>query len=82
MKGHLYKKEQPEGQYVVYDIDGFTKGKLPLHPEYQTILPLDLEGISLEDELSGDNVIDDFEDELDEEGEYIGKPVLIIKLDC
>ena len=43
MKGHLYKKEQPKGWYVVYDIDGFTKGELPLHPEYQTILPLDLD---------------------------------------
>ena len=34
MKGHLYKKQQPEGWYVTYDIDGFTKGELPIHPEY------------------------------------------------
>ena len=33
MKGKLYKKEQPEGWYVVYDIDGFTKAELPLHPD-------------------------------------------------
>ena len=33
MKGHLYKKKQPEGWYVVYDIDGFTKAELPLHPD-------------------------------------------------
>jgi hypothetical protein len=50
--------------------------------DYVVTLDLDHQGISLEDELSGDNVIDDFEDEFDEEGEYTGKPVLIIKLDC
>ena len=33
MKGHLYKKKQPEGWYVAYDIDGFTKAELLLHPD-------------------------------------------------
>ena len=33
MKGQLYKKKQPEGWYVAYDIDGFTKAELPLHPD-------------------------------------------------
>ena len=33
MKGQLYKKKQPEGWYVTYDIDGFTKAELPLHPD-------------------------------------------------
>lgn len=36
MKGHLYKKLQPEGWYVAYTSDevGFQKTELPLHPEY------------------------------------------------
>ena len=33
MKGHLYKKKQPEGWYVTYDVDGFTKSELLLHPD-------------------------------------------------
>jgi len=52
------------------------------YTDYVVTLDLDHQSISLEDELSGDNVMDDFEDEFDEEGEYTGKPVLIIKLDC
>jgi hypothetical protein len=36
MKGHLYKKIQPEGWYVTYTADdfGFHKRELPIHPEY------------------------------------------------
>lgn len=30
MKGHLYKKLQPEGWYVAYTIDKFTRAELPL----------------------------------------------------
>jgi hypothetical protein len=37
--------------------------------------------VVLEDELSGDNVIDDYESQFDDEGDYIGKPVLVIKLE-
>ena len=33
MKGHLYKKVQPEGWYVVYSLDSFTKSELRLHPD-------------------------------------------------
>lgn len=44
-------------------------------------LSLDTKSIELEDELFGDNVIDDYESQFDDEGDYKGKPVLIIKLE-
>ena len=33
MKGKLFKKIQPEGWYVVYNLDPFTKSELRLHPD-------------------------------------------------
>ena len=50
--------------------------------DYCLTLELDHQKIKLEDEPLGDNVFDDYEDDFDDEGEYTGKPVLIIKLDC
>ena len=50
--------------------------------DYCLMLELDHQKINLEDEPLGDNVFDDYEDDFDDEGEYTGKPVLIIKLDC
>ena len=49
--------------------------------DYTVTLSLDTKDIDLEDELFGDNVIDDYESQFDDEGEYKGKPVLIIKLE-
>ena len=49
--------------------------------DYTVTLSLDTESIELEDELFGDNVIDDYESQFDDEGDYKGKPVLIIKLE-
>jgi len=51
------------------------------HTDYTLTLELDSILFELEDELQGDNVGEDFEDLFDDEGEYIGKPVLVIKLD-
>ena len=50
---------------------------------YMLTLSLDVNDITLEDELSGDNVIDDYEDQFDfaGEGDYIGKPILVITLE-
>jgi hypothetical protein len=50
-------------------------------PDYTLTLSLSSEDMVLQDELYGDNVIDDYESEFDDEGEYKGKPVLIINLD-
>jgi hypothetical protein len=50
--------------------------------DYCLTLELDHQTINLEDELSGDNVCDDYEDDFNEEFDYTGKPVLIITLDC
>jgi hypothetical protein len=44
-------------------------------------LTLELESLKLENELYGDNICDDYEDLFDDEGEYIGEPVLVIKLE-
>jgi len=44
-------------------------------------LTLELEDMELEDELYGDNVIDDYENQFDDEGEYKGEPILVIKLE-
>ena len=49
--------------------------------DYCLTLSLGSEDITLQDELHGDNVIDDYESQFDDEGEYKGKPVLIINLD-
>jgi hypothetical protein len=49
--------------------------------DYTVTLSLDTKSIELEDELFGDNVIDDYESQFDDEGDYKGKPVLIIKLE-
>ena len=49
--------------------------------DYTLTLSLDSESMELQDELFGDNVCDSYEDKFDEEGEYIGKPVLIINLE-
>ena len=37
--------------------------------------------MTLEDEIFGDNGIDDYEDDFDDEGDYKGKPILVIKLE-
>jgi len=50
--------------------------------DYMLTLSLDVNDITLEDELSGDNVCDDYEHQFNEEFDYIGKPVLVINLDC
>jgi hypothetical protein len=52
--------------------------------DYMLTLSLDVNDITLEDELSGDNVCDDYEHQFSGENEwnYIGKPVLVINLDC
>lgn len=50
--------------------------------DYCLTLELDHQKINLEDELFGDNVIDDFESEFDDEGDYKGKPIVVIKLEC
>jgi hypothetical protein len=50
--------------------------------DYCLTLELDHQKIKLESELFGDNVIDDFEDDFDEEGEYVGDSVLVFKLEC
>jgi hypothetical protein len=52
------------------------------HTDYILTLSLSSGDVSLEDELSGDNVIDDFESEFDDEGDYKGKPIVVIKLEC
>jgi len=52
------------------------------HTDYILTLTLGSGDVVLEDELFGDNVIDDFESEFDDDGEYKGKPVLMIKLEC
>ena len=52
------------------------------HTDYVLTLPFDLDDVSLEDELYGDNVSDDFENDFNDEGDYLGKPVLMIKLEC
>jgi len=49
--------------------------------DYCLTLSLDVNDIELDDVLSGDNVIDDYESQFDDEGDYIGKPVLVIKLE-
>ena len=49
--------------------------------DYTLTLELDHQTITLEDELFGDNVVDDYEDMFDDEGEYVGGSVLVIKLD-
>jgi hypothetical protein len=49
---------------------------------YCLTLSLDVNDIELDDVLSGDNVIDDYGNQFDDEADYLGKPVLVIKLDC
>jgi hypothetical protein len=51
------------------------------HTDYTVTLSLDTKDIELEDELFGDNVIDDYESQFNDEADYMGKPVLIIKLE-
>jgi len=50
--------------------------------DFTLTLSLDFNDVSLEDELFGDNVFDDYESEFDDDGNYQGKPVLMIKLEC
>ena len=52
------------------------------HTDYVLTLSLESEEVILENELYGDNVYEDFEDKFDEEADYKGKPVLMIKLGC
>jgi hypothetical protein len=52
------------------------------HTDYVLTLSLESEEVILENELYGDNVYEDFEDKFDEEADYKGKPVLMIKLEC
>ena len=49
--------------------------------DFNVTLKLEAEDIYMEDEISGDNVIDDFEDFFDEECEYIGEPILVFHLE-
>lgn len=49
--------------------------------DYCLTLELDHQTITLEDEIFGDNVIDDYEDDFNDEGDYKGKPILVIKLE-
>jgi hypothetical protein len=49
--------------------------------DYCLTLSLDSNDIVLEDQLYGDNVIDTYESEFDDEGNYLGKPVLVISLE-
>ena len=49
--------------------------------DYCLTLSLDTNDIELENELYGDNVFETYESEFDDEGEYKGKPVLVIKLE-
>lgn len=49
--------------------------------DYCLTLELDHQKIELEDELFGDNIIDDYEELFDEDGEFISEPVLVIKLE-
>jgi hypothetical protein len=44
-------------------------------------LTLELDDVELVNELYGDNVGDDYENMFDKENEYIGGPVLLIKLE-
>jgi hypothetical protein len=52
------------------------------HTDYTVTLSLDTNDIELDDVLSGDNVIIDYESQFNDEADYIGKPVLVIKLNC
>jgi hypothetical protein len=50
--------------------------------DYVLTLPLEEDNLELSEELYGSNVMEDFEDEFDDDdGEYKGKPVLIITLE-
>lgn len=49
--------------------------------DYCLTLELDHQDITLKNELEGDNVVDDYEDDFNEECDYTGKPVLIISLE-
>ena len=49
--------------------------------DFNVTLELEADDIYMEDEISGDNVCDDFEDQFDDEGEYIGEPVLVLHLE-
>ena len=49
--------------------------------DYCLTLELDHQKIELENELFGDNIIDDYEEMFDEDGEFISEPVLVIKLE-
>lgn len=49
--------------------------------DYCLTLSLDSNDIVLEEELYGDNVGETYENEFDDEGNYKGKPILMIKLD-
>jgi hypothetical protein len=49
--------------------------------DYCLTLSLDTNNIELENELYGDNVFETYKSEFDDEGEYKGKPVLVIKLE-
>jgi hypothetical protein len=49
--------------------------------DYTVTLSLDINDIELDDVLSGDNVIDDYGNQFDDEADYLGKPVLVIKLE-
>jgi hypothetical protein len=49
--------------------------------DYTLTLSLDSKDISLEDELFGDNVFDTYESQFNDEGDYMGKPILVIKLE-
>lgn len=51
--------------------------------DYMLTLPLESEDMVLEDELFGDNIsdTDTYDDQFDDEGNYLGKPILVIKLE-
>ena len=49
--------------------------------DFNVTLKLEAYDIYMEDEISVDNVIDDFGDQFDEEGNYTGKPILVFHLE-
>jgi len=50
--------------------------------DFVLTLSLDSNDLQLSAELFGDNVFDDYESKFDDDGNYQGKPILMIQLEC
>jgi hypothetical protein len=50
--------------------------------DFTLTLSLDSNDLQLSAELFGDNVFDDYESKFDDDGNYQGKPILMIQLEC